>query len=170
MCMSLLPLPLFYLNLPLSLLHPPPPSLSGDCLHARKVAEGAGEVIQSRISPSHPASWYSYHTVAPWGCLPEYWLTEGDFPLSFQLLLSPAFLSALISPSFLHPFCFSFYLFLARSLLCLLSSSPSTASPCCLSLIVCTFLIVSERMLSAATVVVMATEAICGEQLIWPRS
>ena len=68
----------------LSLLQPAPPSpalcvcvclslsLSRDRRRARRAAEGAGEVIQSRISPSHPASWYSYHTVAPRGCLPAY--------------------------------------------------------------------------------------------------
>lgn len=87
---------------PLSLLHSlasPTLPLSWDCPHARRVAEGAGEVIQSRISPSHPASWYSYHIVAPWD-LPEYQLTKGLFPLSFQLWLS------LLAPllSFLHPF------------------------------------------------------------------
>lgn len=83
-----LALPLFSLNFPLSLhisRFSPSPLLSEDCLHARRVAEGAGEVIQLRISPSHLSSWYSYHTVAPWGFLPEHWLTEGDFPLSFQL-------------------------------------------------------------------------------------
>jgi len=80
-----------------------PLSLLGYCLPARRVAEGAGEVIQSRISPSHPPSWYSYHAIAPGGCLPEYRLTEGDFPLSFQLSLSPACFSAPASPCSLHP-------------------------------------------------------------------
>lgn len=122
-----LALPLFSLNFPLSLhisRFSPSPLLSEDCLHARRVAEGAGEVIQLRISPSHLSSWYSYHTVAPWGFLPEHWLTEGDFPLSFDHTLVAHFL-ALISPSSLM----SFYLFLAYSLLCCLSSCPSLCLP-----------------------------------------
>lgn len=121
----ILPCPALLFPLSLFFPSPPPLPLSGDCLHARRVAEGAGEVIQSRISPSHPASWYSYHTFTPWGCLPEYQLTEGDFPLSFQLSLSPAHFSALVSPSALRPVCFSFCPFLARSLLCRLSCSLS---------------------------------------------
>lgn len=130
-------------------------------------------VIQSRILPSHPASWYSYHIVAPWAFLPEYQHTKGDFLLSFQLWLSPASFSALISPSSLYLFCFFFHLFLAHSLLCCLSSTSSSQGWerkkdfFCLfflvSLIVCAFLIVSEQMLSAATVVEMAAGAICRE-------
>lgn len=168
-----LALPLFSLNFPLSLhisRFSPSPLLSEDCLHARRVAEGAGEVIQLRISPSHLSSWYSYHTVAPWGFLPEHWLTEGDFPLSFDHTLVAHFL-ALISPSSLM----SFYLFLAYSLLCCLSSCPSLCLPmfCHLppppsSLIVCAFLIVLK--LPVVTAAEMAAGEICGEQLIWLRS
>lgn len=71
-------------------------------------------VIQSRISPSHPASWYSHHIVAPWGFLPEYQHTTGDFLLSFQLACKP--LCSCISSLSLLPF----YLFLPHSLLCCL--------------------------------------------------
>lgn len=78
---------------------------------------------------------------------------------------------ALISPSSLM----SFYLFLAYSLLCCLSSCPSLCLPmfCHLppppsSLIVCAFLIVLK--LPVVTAAEMAAGAICGEQLIWLRS
>lgn len=88
--------------------------LYGDCLPTRAASEGAGGVIQSRISPSHPASCYSYHAVTPRGCLREYQLSEGDFLLSFQPL-PPLHLHfcADISSSPLHPLhllilCFSF--------------------------------------------------------------
>lgn len=166
-----LALPLFSLNFPLSLhisRFSPSPLLSGDCLHARRVAEGAGEVIQLRISPSHLSSWYSYHTVAPWGFLPEHWLSEGDFPLSFQLSHSRRslpcshffiFPHVLLPISCLFSFMSSFFLSLPVSLFC--HSPPS-------SLIVCAFLIVLE--LSVVTAAEIAEGAICGEQLIWLRS
>lgn len=35
---------------------------------ALRVSEGAGEVSQSRIPPSHPASWYSCHAAAAARC------------------------------------------------------------------------------------------------------
>lgn len=85
-------------------LHSLSPSLSRDCLHVRIVARGACEVIQSRNSPSHAASWYSHHTLAPWGSSPEYWLTEGDYRLSFQLSLLLAFFGSGYLCSLSSPF------------------------------------------------------------------
>lgn len=170
-----LALPLFSLNFPPSLhisRFSPSPLLSGDCLHARRVAEGASEVIQLRISPSRLSSWYSYHTVAPWGFLPEHWLTEGDFPLSFQLSHSrrslpcshfSIFPHVLLPISCLFSFMLSFFLSLPVSPH-VLPSPPTPPS----SLIVCAFLIVLE--LSVVTDAEMAAGAICGEQLIWLRS
>ena len=89
----------FCLSLPLFSSHrlspKPPVSRSENSLHARMVAEGAGEVIQSRISPSHPTSWYSYHSFAPprlpaW--IPTHWrrlsTVISTLPLSCSLLCS----------------------------------------------------------------------------------
>lgn len=136
MCISFLALNTQLTSLIFPCLTPPPVltsvSLSGDCLPARRVAEGVGEVIQSRILPSHPPTWYSYHGVTPHppeaACLNTGSLKEtfschfnSHFPLLTSLLPFLHVLSTLSSSLF--------YLFRAHSLLCWLSSSLIPVSP-----------------------------------------
>ncbi|MEQ2302647.1 hypothetical protein AMECASPLE_008824 [Ameca splendens] len=69
-----------------------------------KVAEDTGEVIQSRISPSHWVFWYSYHNVIPQSNRGVHLLnTDSLRETSFCHFTSPARLSALISLSSLYP-------------------------------------------------------------------
>lgn len=63
-----------------------PSSVFRGCLHSASVARGACEVIHSRILLSHGPLGIHTTPLPLRGCLyPVYRLTEGDFPLSFQV-------------------------------------------------------------------------------------
>lgn len=168
-----LALPLFSLNFPLSSIFPASPPLR----YSRGTAYMPGGWQRE---PVRLSSWGFHLVIFPLGIHttplpPEASCLNTDSPKEtsrchFSSHTLVARFLALISPSSLM----SFYLFLAYSLLCCLSSCPSLCLPMFChppppsSLIVCAFLIVLE--LSVVTDAEMAAGAICGEQLIWLRS
>lgn len=69
-----------------------------DLPHTKRMAEGAAEVILSNIPPSHPNSWYSYHTAPPKAaCSHPNSLTEASYchlpALIHPLLIASSLLS-----------------------------------------------------------------------------